>query len=83
MSQEPFRLSGKITHVFGHRFVVETPKGAVLADVTPHGAAIVKLRIGAEVELEGERKPSELQGRALHLKWPRDRQKKVKAVLCG
>ena len=61
MSQERFKLAGKITHVFAHRFLVETPKGAVLADVTPHGAEVVKLRIGAEVELEGERKPSELK----------------------
>jgi hypothetical protein len=61
VSQERFKISGKITHVFSHRFVVETPNGAVLADVTPHGVGIVKLRIGADVGLEGERKPSELK----------------------
>jgi hypothetical protein len=61
VSEERFKLTGKITHVFAHRFVVETPKGAVLAHITPHGADIVKLRIGADVELEGERKPSELK----------------------
>jgi hypothetical protein len=55
------RLSGKITHIFAHRFVVQTPRGAVLADVTPHGVDVVKLRIGADVELEGEQKPSELK----------------------
>jgi hypothetical protein len=54
-------MTGKITHIFAHRFVVETPHGAVLADVTPHGADIIKLRIGADVELDGERKPSELK----------------------
>jgi hypothetical protein len=61
MPHERSRLSGKITHIFAHRFVVQTPRGAVLADVTPHGMEIVKLRIGAAVELEGEMKPSELK----------------------
>jgi hypothetical protein len=59
--QERFELSGKIMHVFAHRFVVQTPKGTVLADLTPHGADLVDLRIGADVELEGEMKPSELK----------------------
>lgn len=61
MSHERIRLSGKIVHVFAHRFVVETPKGAMLADLTPHGAEVVRLRIGADVDLEGEVKPSELK----------------------
>lgn len=61
MPHERSRLSGKITHIFAHRFVVQTPRGAVLADVTPSGVDIVKLRIGADVELEGEQKPSELK----------------------
>ncbi|QIG94896.1 hypothetical protein [Bradyrhizobium sp. 6(2017)] len=61
MSEDQIKLSGKIVHVFAHRFVVQTAKGAVLADLTPHGADLVKLRIGADVELEGEQKPSELR----------------------
>lgn len=61
MLHEHRKLSGKIVHVFAHRFVVQTAKGAVLADVTPHGAELVDLRVGAEVELEGEMKPSELK----------------------
>lgn len=61
MPHEHRRLSGKIVHVFAHRFVVQTAKGAVLADVTPHGAELVDLRIGDEVELEGDMKPSELK----------------------
>lgn len=61
MSEERVKLSGKIVHVFAHRFVVQTTKGAVLADLTPHGAEAVRLRIGADVELEGEQKPSELK----------------------
>ncbi|QOZ36794.1 hypothetical protein [Bradyrhizobium sp. CCBAU 53421] len=61
MSHERIKLSGRIVHVFAHRFVVQTAKGAVLADLTPHGADLVKLRIGADVNLEGEMKPSELK----------------------
>src|ERR1700742_4262599 len=61
MSERLRKFTGKITHVFAHRFVVETAKGAVLADVTPHGAEAVTLRPGAEVTLEGEMKPSELK----------------------
>lgn len=61
MSNEHVMLSGKIVHVFAHRFVVQTAKGAILADLTPHGAERADLRIGAEVELEGEMKPSELK----------------------
>jgi hypothetical protein len=61
MSEHLRKFTGKITHVFAHRFVVETAKGAVLADVTPHGAEAVRLRPGAEVTLEGEMKPSELK----------------------
>ena len=54
-------VHGKITHVFGHRFVVETSKGAVLADITPKGLEQHQLRIGEQVELSGEMKPSELK----------------------
>lgn len=61
MSEERIKLFGKIVHVFAHRLVVQTAKGAVLADLTPHGAEAVRLRIGADVELEGEQKPSELK----------------------
>src|ERR1700754_313703 len=61
MPHEWIKVSGKIEHVFAHRFVVRTAKGAVLADLTPHGADLIALRVGAEVELEGEMKPSELK----------------------
>lgn len=61
MTHDPCALTGEITHIFAHRFVVQTAKGAVLADVTPHGVDLVKLRIGAHVKLEGEQKPSELK----------------------
>ncbi|BBC03365.1 hypothetical protein BE61_88310 [Bradyrhizobium elkanii USDA 61] len=61
MSEDRLKMSGKIVHVFAHRFVVQTLNGAVLADLTPYGAGRVKLRIGADVVLEGEQKPSELK----------------------
>jgi hypothetical protein len=54
-------ITGKITHVFGHRFVVETSDGAVLADVTPRGLEQQTLRVGESVSLVGEMKPSELK----------------------
>jgi hypothetical protein len=54
-------ISGKITHVFGHRFVVQTSDKAVLADLTPKGAEQIALRIGDEVKLTGEMKPTELK----------------------
>jgi hypothetical protein len=54
-------ITGKVTHVFGHRFVVETDRGAVLADLTPRGAEQHSLRVGEVVKLCGEMKPSELK----------------------
>jgi hypothetical protein len=53
-------VSGKITHLFGHRFVLLTQEGAVLADVTPHGLEQIKLALNDTVTVEGEMKPSEL-----------------------
>lgn len=55
------KVTGTIAHVFGHRFVVEAASGFVLADLAPHGAEKIKLRIGDEVALEGEMKPTELK----------------------
>lgn len=54
-------ITGKITHVFDHRFVVETSQGPVLADLTPKGAERHAVRIGEVVSLSGEMKPSELK----------------------
>jgi hypothetical protein len=54
-------VTGKVTHIFNHRFVVQTTVDAVLCDVTPRGLELIKLRIGDHVELEGEQKPSELK----------------------
>jgi hypothetical protein len=54
-------ITGKITHVFCHRFVVETSQGSVLADLTPKGAEQHAVRVGEVVTLSGEMKPSELK----------------------
>ena len=54
-------VSGTILHLFAHRFVIQTPKGAVLADVTPKRIEQISLKVGDTVSLEGERKPSELK----------------------
>ncbi len=54
-------ITGKITHVFGHRFLVETSQGAILADLTPGGAGQYVLRVGETVSLVGEMKPTELK----------------------
>jgi hypothetical protein len=52
---------GKISHLFGHRFVLKTEHGDVLADVTPHGLEQIELRLNDTVSVEGEMKPSELK----------------------
>jgi hypothetical protein len=54
-------LSGRVTDVFAHRFVVVTGKGKVLADLGPKGAERVSLKEGDRVELTGDMKPSELK----------------------
>jgi len=54
-------ISGRITHVFAHRFVIETERGDVLADLSPRGAERIDLRVNDQVTCEGEMKPSELK----------------------
>ena len=61
MPDDRVSVSGKILHVFAHRFVVQTKAGAILADVTPRGLDHLVLRVGDTVSLEGEAKPSELK----------------------
>ncbi len=74
MPEQQAALTGKVTHIFAHRFVVVTSDGPVLADLTPRGAEQITLCIGDTVRLEGEMKPSELKvsqlvrdGKAIHL----------------
>jgi hypothetical protein len=61
MSDHQVNVSGKILHLFAHRFVVQTAKGAILADITPKGSEQIALKVGDTVALEGEQKPSELK----------------------
>ncbi len=55
------RMSGKVSDIFAHRFVLETADGKCLADLTPHGVAAVQLKSGDEIIIEGEQKPSEVK----------------------
>jgi aspartate 1-decarboxylase len=54
-------VSGSVTEVFHHRFVLETEKGKLLVDLTPKGAAQFAVKRGDQVVVEGEQKPSELK----------------------
>jgi hypothetical protein len=61
MSHEETTLSGQVTDVFAHRFVVKTANAKVLADLGPKGAELISLKEGDRVELAGDMKPSELK----------------------
>jgi hypothetical protein len=55
------KISGMVTDIFAHRFVLKTKDGTLLGDLTPHGATEVRLHIGDAVDIEGEQKPSEIK----------------------
>jgi hypothetical protein len=61
MKHEIIELSGTITDIFAHRFVIDTKQGRVLADIGPEGAELFVLKPGLAVHVEGERKPSEVK----------------------
>jgi hypothetical protein len=52
---------GQSPHIFGHRFVIKTEQGDMLADITPKGLEQIALRLNDTVTVEGEMKPSELK----------------------
>lgn len=54
-------LTGEVTDIFAHRFVLKTDDGKSLADLGPAGARAVDLKIGDTVEIEGEQHPSEIK----------------------
>jgi hypothetical protein len=54
-------IKGTILDVFAHRFVVETAKGKILADLGKHTLEKIAIKAEDEVELTGEQKPSELK----------------------
>jgi hypothetical protein len=58
-------LTGEVTNIFAHRFVVRTETGKVLADLGPEGAEQVTLREGDRLTISGEMKLSEIKVRAI------------------
>jgi hypothetical protein len=54
-------VSGTVTAVFAHRFVVEGNGVKHLADIGPEAAKFVNLAEGDEVKITGEQKPSEIK----------------------
>lgn len=54
-------VSGTVTAVFAHRFVVESKGAKHLADVGPEAVKLVDLREGDKVTVTGEQKPSEIK----------------------
>jgi hypothetical protein len=62
---EQTNVTGEVTDIFAHRFVVRTTTGKILADLGPRGAEQVALRAGDRVTLSGEMKPSEVKVHAI------------------
>ncbi|MEO6013411.1 MAG: hypothetical protein ABIQ30_07490 [Devosia sp.] len=55
-------ITGRITDIFAHRFVIEqSSTERLLADLGPKGAEQLKPGIGQEVTIEGEQHPSEIK----------------------
>jgi hypothetical protein len=62
---------GIIRDVFGHRFVLTTDDGTILADVGAGAPEGVRLKVGAKVKITGKKTPSEIkvrQNRSTHTK---------------
>jgi len=71
------RLTGEVSDVFSHRFVVAAEGRRYLADIGPKAAASADLHPGDQVTIEGEQKPSEIKvskltrnGVAVEVDWP-------------
>jgi predicted DNA-binding antitoxin AbrB/MazE fold protein len=54
-------VSGTVTAVFAHRFVIESKGAKHLADIGPEALKHVDLKEGDKVTVTGERKPSEIK----------------------
>jgi len=54
-------VSGTVTAVFAHRFVIESTGAKYLADIGPEAVKLVDLKEGDKVTVTGERKPSEIK----------------------
>jgi hypothetical protein len=54
-------ISGEVTGIFGHRFVIKSATGKILVDLGLKSAERVALKTGDRVKAFGEVKPSELK----------------------
>lgn len=54
-------VSGTVTAVFAHRFVIESEDAKHLADIGPEAVNLVGLKEGDKVAVTGEQKPSEIK----------------------
>jgi hypothetical protein len=61
----PVKAAGTVTDVFGHRIVVQTATGKVLADIGPKAAETIKVKQHDHVEIEGDQKPAEIKVRRI------------------
>jgi hypothetical protein len=56
---------GTIRDVFGHRFVLATDGGSILANIGAHAPKNLKLKTGAKVSIAGRQMPTEIKVRLL------------------
>jgi hypothetical protein len=64
--QDPKKLhshNGTVRDVFGHRFVLSTDDGPVLADIGSHAPEGVRLKLGEKVKISGEKTSCEIKVR--------------------
>jgi hypothetical protein len=61
------RVSGTITHVFGNRFVLQDPTGAVLVDTGPEWFMPLAFRVGEKVRVVGEMGDGDFDARLIEL----------------
>jgi hypothetical protein len=54
---------GMVRDVFGHRFVLTTDDGPVLANIGLHHPGSIKLKVGAKVKIAGRQSPGEIKVR--------------------
>jgi hypothetical protein len=54
-------VSGTVTAVFAHRFLIEDAGTKYLADIGPQAIELVALKDGDKVTVTGEQKPSEIK----------------------
>jgi hypothetical protein len=54
-------VSGTVTAIFGHRFVIQSGDSKHLADIGPDAAGQIRLTEGDDVRVTGERQSSEIK----------------------